>query len=268
MRRIVEGTAGNVEPPERSRGIRYNALVDVATALAIVGIAATAAFIQALSGFGFALFAVPLLAILIGPKDTVLLSNLLSTFSTGMQARNLRHSADRRAAFTLMAGSAAGMPVGLVVLLLVEPRVLQLVIAVVVIISTVAIMRGLALHAAGLLGDLAAGVTSGVLNTSTSMSGPPIVLYLQGKGMEPLPFRATIATFFFATSATAVVLLLLVGQVRPYVFVAWALCVPAIFTAQTAGNRLFHRVNVVLFRRMVYAILFVSAAVAIVGAMT
>ena len=240
--------------------------MDVWTAVAIVAIAATAAFIQALSGFGFALFAVPLIAILIGPRDTVLLCNLMSTFSGAMQSRTLRHAADRRTAAVLFAGSAVGMPAGLVVLFAVDARVLQLVIALVVIAATIAIMRGFALHAAGLIGDLAAGVTSGILNTSTSMSGPPAVLYLQGKGLEPLPFRATIATFFFATSGVAVGLLLVFGEPKAYVFGAWALCIPAILAGQFVGNRLFHRIDVVFFRRMVYGILFVSAGVAVVGA--
>jgi uncharacterized membrane protein YfcA len=158
------------------------------------------------------------------------------------------------------------MPAGLVVLFFVRAEVLQLIIAGVVVVSTLAIMRGFALHAAGLAGDLIAGVTSGILNTSTSMSGPPIVLYLQGKGMAPTPFRATIATFFFASSASAVVLLLIFGEGQAYVFVAWALCVPAILAGQFVGNRMFHRIDLVFFRRLVYTILFLSAGVAVVGA--
>jgi len=240
--------------------------VDWPTALAIVVLAATAAFIQGLSGFGFSLFIVPFLALLIGPKDTVLLANFLSVFSTGLQSRTLRASVDRRTALVLMAGSMIGMPIGLAVLLAVDATVLQIAIAVMVILSTVLIMRGLRVHAAGTFGDLASGITSGVLNTSTSMSGPPVVLYLQGKGLDPLTFRATTAAFFFVTSSVAVVLLLATGAWKGYVFVAFLLCLPTIVLAQKVANRLFSRVNVVMFRRMVYAILLISGAVAIVGA--
>ena len=240
--------------------------MDWPTAVAIVALAATAAFIQALSGFGFALFIVPFLAILIGPQDTVLLSNLLSTFSGAVQSRALRHAADRRTAAILMAGSVVGMPFGLAALLLLDANAMKLVIAVMVILFTVLLMRGFSLHAAGTLGDLATGVTSGLLSTSTSMSGPPVVLYLQGKGLEPLQFRATIATFFFVSSATSVILLLVTGSARVYVFVALGLCIPAVFAGQKLGNRLFHRIDAVLFRRMVYAILLVSGVAAIVGA--
>lgn len=240
--------------------------MDLPLAIAIVVLAAVAALIQALSGFGFSLFIVPILAILIGPQDTVLLANLLSTFSNAMQARHLRQSAERRTAVVLMAASSAGMPVGLAVLLLVEARTLQVAIAVMVIISTLVLMRGVALHAAGTLGDIIAGFTSGVLNTSTSMSGPPVVLYLQGKGLTPLQFRATISTFFLVTSAIAVCLMIAAGAFRPYILAAWAVSVPAVFAGQRLGNVLFERVDVLLFRRMVFAILFLSAGIAIAGA--
>ena len=240
--------------------------MDWPTLVAIVALAATAAFIQALSGFGFALFIVPFLALLIGPRDTVLLANLMSTFSGAVQAYGLRHSAERQTAGILMAGSIAGMPAGLAVLLLLDADVLQVVIAVMVIVFTLLLMRGLALHAAGLAGDLAAGFVSGVLNTSTSMSGPPVVLYLQGRGLPPLEFRATIATFFAVTSAIGVALLIASGSAKPYVFGALALSLPAVFLGQRAGNLVFPRVDHTLFSRMVYGILLLSGVVAVVGA--
>ncbi len=235
-------------------------------AVAVVVLAATAAFIQAVSGFGFSLFIVPILALLLGPRDTVVLANVLSTFSNAMQVRNIGYAAERRTAALLMLGSAAGMPLGLAVLLLVNPRALQIVIALAVIGFTLVLMRGISFHAAGTLGDAFAGFTSGLLNTSTSMSGPPVVLYLQSKGLAPLQFRATISLFFLITSAIAVGLVAIAGVIKPYVLVAFVLAVPAVILGQQAGNRVFPRIDVLLFRRMVFGILFVSAGIAIVGA--
>jgi uncharacterized membrane protein YfcA len=241
--------------------------VDLTTLAAVMALAATAALIQALSGFGFSLFIVPFLALLIGPKDTVVLANLLSTFSNSVQATILRQSANRRTAGVLTLGSLVGMPFGLLILLTVDATALKLCIAGAVLFFTLLLMRGVEFHRAGRIGDAIAGVTSGVLNTSTSMSGPPVVLYLQGRGMPPLEFRATICTFFLVTSAVAVGLLLATGTVKPYLFFAFAVSLPAVFFGQRLGNRLFHRVNAILFRRMVYAILLLSGGVAILGAL-
>lgn len=239
--------------------------MDWPTAAAIVALATTAAIIQALAGFGFALFIVPFLAMLIGPRDTVLLANLMSVVSSGSQAVVLRKSADRKTAGILMIGSFVGMPAGLAVLLFLDAEALKLVIAAMVVFFTILLMRGFALHSAGRLGDLVAGLTSGVLNTSTSMSGPPVVLYLQGKGLAPLHFRATIATFFAVTSTTAVALLILAGTAKPYVFAAFAISFPAVLIGQRVGNVLFDYVDLILFRRMVYGILLLSGAAAVVG---
>jgi hypothetical protein len=241
--------------------------MDWPTAVAIIALAFTAAVIQSLSGFGFALFIVPFLAILIGPRDTVLLSNLMSTFSSGMQSRTLRHSAERRTALTLMAGSAAGMPIGLAVLLLLDPTALKLVIAIMVIVFTLLLMRGLELHRAGAAGDFATGLTSGILNTSTSMSGPPVVMYLQGKGMPPLRFRATIATFFAMSSAVAVVLLLATGTAKPRLRRLRPLLRPS-SSASAQATPSSKKINASLFRRLVYVILLLSGTVAIIGALT
>lgn len=266
---IVECGVRNVEAAANvGAGWAITARMDWPLALAIVLLAAIAAFIQALSGFGFSLFLVPFMALLIGPKDTVLLANLLSTAVGVSQTYYLRHDAERRLAGMLMAGSVVGMPVGIAVLMLVNADTLQLIIAGMVIFFTLLLMRGLALHSAGLVGDLAAGFTSGVLNTSTSMSGPPVVLYLHGRGLPPLQFRATTAVFFFVTSCIAVTLLLASGNAKPYVFGAFALSVPSILIGQRVGNLVFKRVNLVYFRRMVYGILLLSGTVAIIGTLT
>jgi uncharacterized membrane protein YfcA len=240
--------------------------VEWPVALAIIVLAAVAACIQALSGFGFSLFIVPFLAIIIGPKDTVVLANFLSMTVNVIQFPRLRHSIERRTASVLTVGSFAGMPVGLAVLLLVNPTALKVIIAVAVIVFTLLIMRGLRIHGGGTPGDLATGFASGILNTSTSMSGPPIVLYLTGKGLSPSFFRGTINAFFMITSLGAVALLLASGSVKPWVVGAFLLAMPAAEAGRILGNRLFDRIDEVRFRRLVYAILLTSATVALASA--
>lgn len=241
--------------------------MELHVAAAIILLAATASCIQALSGFGFSLFIVPFLSLLIGPKDTVVLANLLSVMVNLIQFPRLRHSIERKTAFILALGSYAGMPVGLAVLLLIDPVALKLLIAVSVILFTLLIMRGLRIHGGGHPGDLATGFVSGILNTSTSMSGPPIVLYLQGKGLTPATFRSTTNAFFLVTAVGAVGLLFASGSVKPWVLGAFLLAMPAAEGGRMLGNRLFDRIDETRFRRLVYAILLLSATVALLSAL-
>jgi hypothetical protein len=43
-----------------------------------------------------------------------------------------------------------------------------------------------------------AGFVSGTLTTSISISGPPMVLWLEARGVEPAEFRTTLAATFLA----------------------------------------------------------------------
>ena len=55
---------------------------------------------------------------------------------------------------------------------------------------------------------LAAGFVSGALTTSISVSGPPVVLWLEARGAHPEEFRATLAATFLALNVAGGALLL------------------------------------------------------------
>ena len=54
----------------------------------------------------------------------------------------------------------------------------------------------------------AAGFVSGVLTTSISISGPPIVLWLEAQRPSPAEFRATLAAAFLALNIAGTAILL------------------------------------------------------------
>jgi uncharacterized membrane protein YfcA len=52
-----------------------------------------------------------------------------------------------------------------------------------------------------------AGLVSGALTTSISINGPPLVLWLEGEGIRPAEFRATLAAAFLALDVAGAALL-------------------------------------------------------------
>ncbi len=237
------------------------------TALAVMALAAAASLIQALSGFGFSLFIVPFLAMVIGPKETVALANLLGTAVNLTQFPGVRRAADGRMVAAMVLGCYAGMPLGLAVLLLTKPALLQAGIAVCVLVFTAVLARGWRLRGTGRRWDVGTGFVSGILNTSTSMSGPPVVLYLQGRGLSPAAFRGTTTGYFLATSAGAAAMLAFSGTLTGEVALLALAALPASQAGRFAGNRLFRRFDERRFRRLVFAILVVSAVSALVNAL-
>jgi hypothetical protein len=112
-----------------------------------------------------------------------------------------------------------------------------------------------------------AGFTAGILSTSTGTSGPPIVIALSAKQLEPAVFRATISAIFLVQGAAALVAFAIGGQItRDAVSVALA-GLPGVITGSLVGERGFRRLDVPTFRRVVLGMLFVSGVVALFGAL-
>ncbi len=240
--------------------------MDPVTVGIVMGLAAVASLIQALSGFGFSLFIVPFLAMVVGPKETVALANLLGTAVNLTQLRTVGRAAERGMTARMVAGCYAGMPLGLAVLLAAEPRALQAGMAVCVLVFTGVLARGWQLRGRGAGWDLGTGFASGILNTSTSMSGPPVVLYLQGRRLGPLAFRGTTTVYFLATSGGAAAMLLASGALTGRAAVLAAAAFPASQVGRLAGNRLFRRFDERRFRALVFVILLASACSALTNA--
>jgi len=228
-------------------------------------LAGAAALTQSLSGFGFSLFIVPLLIPLVGAKDAVVLANLLGVFVNVITIARLGRFVDWGLGWTLLAGAVVGMPFGVVLLALANPDALQVAIGVVVLASTVALWRGFRVRGPGRSGNLAAGFVSGVLNTSTSMSGPPVVIYLQGQGVPSVPFRATLGAYFLASALVAAALFAANGRIHGATLAYAAGALPAMAAGWVGGYVVANRVSDIVFRRIVIAVLVATAVSAIVA---
>lgn len=235
-------------------------------ALAVFVLAAVASFTQALSGFGFSLLIVPPLALVLGAREAVVVANGLSLLVNTSITAYLRRFVQWPLWFALTVASCIGMPLGLAVLLALSPRALQVLIAVAVLAATFLTWRGLRLHRGGRGADFVAGFLSGVLNTSTSMSGPPVVLHLHARGLTPEQFRATLTAYFAVGACVALLLYLAGGQLHRETGLGILAGAPGLLAGWSAGNVLFRRLDPARFRGIVLAVLMASAVVALVAA--
>jgi uncharacterized protein len=206
-------------------------------------LAAAAAFVgasvQSATGFGFALVLSPALFAVLDPAEAVtallvlgLALNLLVLFEGGRPEH-----VDWRALAPMLAAALPGLAAGAVALALLSKEALQAAVGIAVIAAAgwQARMRaaegvperpaeGAAVprrqpspappqRALPRAVGWAAGFASGALTTSISVSGPPIVLWLEARGVRPAEFRASLAASFLAlNTAGAVVLLVAEGS--------------------------------------------------------
>jgi uncharacterized membrane protein YfcA len=234
-------------------------LVVVAATLAI------AAGIQVTMGFGFALIAIPILAVVDDPKVAVVLITAVGVPMTLWNTYRWRRHLRVREMLTVAGASLLGMPLGAYVLTRAPDRALTLTIGIVVLVLTAWLWRGLRLPE-GPRTEISAGVVSGALATSTGTNGPPLVIAFQATGMERDPFRATLAGCFLVQGVVALCLFWANGLVTNEVGRAFVVGMPAVVVGTIVGERLSSGMHGPAFRAAVLGLLTLSGTLAVVGA--
>ncbi|MBO4207920.1 sulfite exporter TauE/SafE family protein [Micromonospora echinofusca] len=233
-------------------------------AFAIVLVAAVA---QAVSGFGFALVAVPLLAVTTDARTAVVAAALPSLALTLVTMLRERRHIRWRTTALVAASALLGAPLGLLLLVVTPDRLLTALIAVMVLGCTVLVWSGVRMHAGpGVVG--AVGVLCGVLTTAVGTNGPPLVAALHALGYDPRTFRATLAAIFTGTGSIGLVGFLAVGQVHGDALRIGVLGIPAVALGWWLGNLIFARIGPVVFRRVMLVGLTASAGAAIARSLT
>jgi uncharacterized protein len=235
--------------------------------LIVVGAAVfVAAFMQIVAGFGFALLAVPLMTLAIEPKIAVVVSSLTGIFVTSWQAYRSRAEADMMLVRRMTISAYVGMPLGLLVFLTVEDNVLRLLLGIAVLVAVVLLVMRVNLHHVGPRLDYGAGFISGVLNTSLSTNGPPLVFALQARQLAPATFRATISTVFALCNIGGLTLFVASGKITRDGLVAAAVTIPAMLIGQLLGFPIRRHIHGERFRWLVLLLMVAAAISAIVNA--
>jgi uncharacterized membrane protein YfcA len=237
---------------------------DLLFVIIVVGVTA---FIQAITGFGFALLAVPLLALRVSVHEAVVLSACMGTLSSGWQSINLRQYADPLLTRRYLVASINGIPLGYAAFVFLSDQLLRIVVGVSVLGGT-AIVATMRERNLGLATQRALGVASGALLIATSTNGPPIVLALQAQGMPKQEFRGTLARIFFVSGVISVVVFAFAGSLDSAVVVTALFALPALVAAVWLGNRMAVRVRDETFRQAVLLLLVLAGVSSVAAALS
>ncbi|MDO8613698.1 MAG: sulfite exporter TauE/SafE family protein [Dehalococcoidia bacterium] len=235
---------------------------------AAIAIAFLAAMCMAVTGFGFALVMTPLLALIWDVKPTIASSVLLSTVALLPLLIEVRGNASMSRVSVLLVGSLAGIPPGVFLLERLDAGALQVMVAATVIVASALLYfsPNLAGGEDTVRGRLMAGFVSGSIGSSTSLSGPPIVLYLLGRESDVAAFRATLLLFFLPGNVVTILAFALVGQITGDVLVLSVAALPAIALGLMFGAWLRSHVQPERFRALVVAVLIVTSLAVLASA--
>jgi uncharacterized membrane protein YfcA len=234
---------------------------DLLVASLVVFLAAAA---QAVTGFGFALVLVPLLAFVYDPKLVVIVSISLGLIcKLPLLVPSWREVQLLRIA-PLSLSAIVGTYFGTQLLVRADADVLRLAIGVLVVVLASPLLFDLRRPVVREgLAALGVGFTSGVLGGATSMGGPPVVLLGVNQAWTKESFRANLLAFFVVSNASSLVNLARVGALTSPVLALDAALLPATLVGVVAGNWLFRRIPAERFRKLVVLVVIVTGCLSI-----
>lgn len=146
--------------------------------LVLGGIVLLGASVQRLAGIGFALVAVPALVLFLGPAEGVVISNCAAGLISAVGLVEGWRQVRLGAMVPLVVAAACTVPAGAWAAAQLPDQVVLVGMGVLVSAAVLLVMRGVRVPALrGLKGALAAGATSGFMNSSAGVGGPAVSLY-------------------------------------------------------------------------------------------
>ncbi len=215
----------------------------------------SAAFIKGLTGFGFALLAVPFLSLLFPMQVLVPAMSLFNLITSLVILFKLQEKIKAYYFIPMFVASLGGIPLGIYALQYVSSENLKLITGILVILFSVQMLGKVkvAKHFSQ-FPIVFAGFISGMLSSSISIGGPPLVIAMNRKGYSKEHFRGVFAWFgafssFFTTAA-----FLMKGMIEMESVNLAFFCLPILFLGSHIGSKFSIKIEQNKFRKIVIGI--------------
>jgi len=226
-----------------------------------------ASTVKGLTGFGFALTALPLLTIFLEPRTAVPLITVCSVFLDGYTLYEARRFVQFREILPMLVSGIVGMILGTYFLVSLDSQVIRIAIGAVTVLFAAASMAGVRREISNArAASVPIGLVSGVLGGSMSISGPPVVLFFNNQKVEKTAFRANLIAYFFSLYVATVPAYVYGNLITADLLGSSAVMVPVMFLGATLGIWLSRRVDEAAFRKIVLLLVLVTGFTTILSA--
>ena len=210
-----------------------------------------AAVLRSFTGFGFALVAVPVLALFLPPMQVVVLTASLALCISLLGWKTIARHTDWRQMLPLLIAAGVGTALGVLILPSIPADLFQVFVGLSVLVACIGIAVRPPAHPLRWRPlPWFSGLVSGVMNGALAIPGPPMIIYAMVTELDPRRSRALLMAFFLASSTLALASYTIAGIARWQSLMLVALAFPALFLGDKLGNVLFHRYGNDLYRKV------------------
>ena len=225
-----------------------------------IGVTLVAGLMRGFAGFGSAMLMAPIFAILFGSADMVVTVVAIELVVSVQLFPQVRRHADWKVLTPMSIAACAAMPIGVWLLANVDKNTIVTVVSAVIVAFVVLMWTGWKYTGRrSALAGAAVGAVSGAMMATTSVGGPPVLLYLLSGNDPPRVNRANIVTYYFLTQFLLIVIVLATGVAGLDALARAVVLFPVMVLGAWSGGRLFHGLaSERLYRNVALVILFAT----------
>ncbi len=225
-----------------------------------------AAFITGISGFGFALILAPILLLILNSKSVVVINVVMGSITCVVVMAYCFRKVNWKRILPMMVACLIGIPLGTYIIYIVEASTLKIMVGAIIMIFALPMVFGFdRAFQKEVVGSGVSGFLSGVLITSTSLGGPPVVMFMHNQKWGKEEIYNNQAAYFLFANVTASLALSVSGFMDTQIAIFMASLLPALLIGTVLGIVVFRRINQRFFRYLSLVIVIVSGILGIIS---
>ncbi len=242
-------------------------LADPGGVLLWAGITAfVAGLMRGFAGFGSAILMAPIFAVLLGPVHMVPMVAAIELPMSVMLFLGSRKDVEWKFVAPLSAIAMAAMPVGIWLLVSLDATAITKAVSVIVLLFVVVLITGWRYQGPRPLAlTLGIGGISGAMMATTSVGGPPVLLYMLAAAMPAATIRANIVAYYLLTGFVLVTMVMLASPTALAAVIDAMVLLPVILASSWIGSRLAGKAADQTYRWIAYIFLAAAGLIGLIG---
>ena len=220
-------------------------------------------FLQTSTGFGYAIITAPLLALVLEPKETIMLTMFTGLIIRIMMLKTTRNDGSYKTISPLVIASIFGAIPGAYCMSIISNESLKIFIGAILFVFTFLLWKNYRLPIKNsTFTKTVAGFLSGFLATTTSINGPPIILYYLSTNEENNKnvLRGNLTRYFLLINIASIIISYFAGTFKlEDLWLQTLRAIPPLYLGFYLGEKFFHQINIEIFKKMALLLVFVCS---------